>query len=53
MPEWSNGLDSKSSDGLVPSVGSNPTPSATTLKSSQLSFFVRKERWFLRMILVV
>ena len=28
MPEWSNGLDSKSSDGLVPSVGSNPTPSA-------------------------
>ena len=33
MPEWSNGLDSKSSDGLVPSVGSNPTPSARALSN--------------------
>ncbi len=32
MPEWSNGLDSKSSDGLAPSVGSNPTPSAIATK---------------------
>ena len=29
VPEWSNGLDSKSSDPLVGSVGSNPTLSAS------------------------
>ena len=31
MPEWSNGPDSKSGVGLVFTVGSNPTLSATSI----------------------
>lgn len=32
MPEWSNGPDSKSGVGLVPTVGSNPTLSAVRIR---------------------
>jgi hypothetical protein len=44
VPEWSNGLDSKSSDGLVPSVGSNPTLSARQEKAPSRGLFLSRER---------